>query len=63
MIDAQTALDWVLKNPELKEDQIVVYGQSLGGALAIQLVAKNESKVGGLMLVGSLRVLDGEMKC
>lgn len=41
-IDAQTALDYVRNQKETQGGKIVVYGQSLGGAVAIQLVAKNQ---------------------
>jgi fermentation-respiration switch protein FrsA (DUF1100 family) len=51
-IDAQTGLDWIRNDPETKNSNIVVYGQSLGGAVAIDLVAKNQSKgdIVGLVL-------------
>lgn len=42
MTDAQTGLDWIRNGKETKGNRIVVYGQSLGGAVAIQLVAKNQ---------------------
>lgn len=42
MIDAQTGLDWIRNGTETKGNKIVVYGQSLGGAVAIQLVEKNQ---------------------
>ncbi len=52
MIDAQTALDYVAARQETKNNQIVVYGQSLGGAVSIALVAKNQAsgKISGLIL-------------
>lgn len=40
-IDAQAALDWLRTNEETKDTKILLYGQSLGGAVAIQLAAKN----------------------
>lgn len=43
MIDAQTGIDWIRNHNETKGTKIVVYGQSLGGAVAIQLVARNQS--------------------
>lgn len=49
-IDAQTALNYVLKHEIFKDTKIVVYGQSLGGAVAIDLVSKNESKVNALII-------------
>ncbi|MCJ1286888.1 Alpha/beta hydrolase domain-containing protein 13 [Xylographa opegraphella] len=42
MIDAQAGLDYIRKSDEIKDNSIIIYGQSLGGAVAIQLVAKNE---------------------
>lgn len=42
MIDAQTALDYIRNRKDIKGTKVVVYGQSLGGAVAIQLVAKNQ---------------------
>ena len=41
MIDAQTGLDYIRGRDETRSSKIVVYGQSLGGAVSIQLVAKN----------------------
>ena len=52
LIDAQTALDYLANRHETKNNQVVVYGQSLGGAVSINLVAKNQkaSKISGLIL-------------
>jgi abhydrolase domain-containing protein 13 len=52
LIDAQTGLDYLTERAETRDTKIVIYGQSLGGALSIQLVAKNEKRgiVGGLVL-------------
>ena len=41
-IDAQTALDYIRNQKETEGGKIIVYGQSLGGAVAIQLAAKNQ---------------------
>ena len=41
-IDAQTALDYIRQQKETQSGKIIVFGQSLGGAVAIQLVAKNQ---------------------
>ncbi|PKC09272.1 alpha/beta-hydrolase [Rhizophagus irregularis] len=49
-IDAQTVLDYVSKHEIFKETKIIIYGQSLGGAVAIDLVSKNESKVSALII-------------
>lgn len=52
MIDAQTGLDYIRKRKELKDTRIVVYGQSLGGAVAISLVGQNQDAgdIAGLIL-------------
>ncbi|CAG8829888.1 1098_t:CDS:2, partial [Racocetra persica] len=49
-IDAQTALNYICNHQTLKHTKIILYGQSLGGAVAIDLVSKNERKVAGLMV-------------
>jgi pimeloyl-ACP methyl ester carboxylesterase len=51
-IDAQTALDFLRSNDELKGRRIIVYGQSLGGAVGINLVAENQEQgdIAGLIL-------------
>lgn len=51
-IDAQTGLDYLRQRPETRDTTIIVYGQSLGGAVAIDLVANNDQKgdIGGLIL-------------
>ena len=52
MVDAQTALDYIRQKKETQGGKIIVYGQSLGGAVAVQLVAKNQEAgdVAGLIL-------------
>lgn len=51
-IDAQTGLDYLRQRSETRDTEIVIYGQSLGGAVAINLVATNEEKgdIVGLIL-------------
>lgn len=43
-IDAQTALDFMRKRPDIRNTRFVIYGQSLGGAVSINLVAKNQNQ-------------------
>jgi pimeloyl-ACP methyl ester carboxylesterase len=52
MIDAQTGLDYIRGRKELSKTKIVIYGQSLGGAVAIGLVGKNQDAgdIAGLVL-------------
>jgi fermentation-respiration switch protein FrsA (DUF1100 family) len=42
MIDAQTGLDYIRQRQELRNTKIVVYGQSIGGAVSVGLVARNK---------------------
>lgn len=52
LIDAQTGLDYIRQRADLKDTQIIVYGQSLGGAVSVQLVASNQQagRIAGLIL-------------
>ncbi|KAI8137101.1 Alpha/Beta hydrolase protein [Fennellomyces sp. T-0311] len=49
-IDAQTLLDYVRAHPVLKKTLLIAYGQSIGGAVAIDLVARNEDAFAGLIV-------------
>ena len=51
-IDAQTGLDYLRQRAETRDHKFVVYGQSLGGAVAINLVATNQEQgdIAGLIL-------------
>jgi pimeloyl-ACP methyl ester carboxylesterase len=52
VIDAQTGLDYIRSRDDLKNGKIVVFGQSIGGAVAIDLVSKNQEvgDIKGLVL-------------
>jgi len=51
-IDAQTGLDYIRDRAELRNTNIVIYGQSLGGAVSIALAAKNQQQgdISGIIL-------------
>ncbi|EPQ28095.1 uncharacterized protein PFL1_04422 [Pseudozyma flocculosa PF-1] len=49
-IDAQTSLDWIRKHPQLSKTPVVAYGQSIGGAIAVDLASRNPKSVHALML-------------
>ncbi|KAF8154778.1 Alpha/Beta hydrolase protein [Crassisporium funariophilum] len=49
-IDAQTALDYITSNPILKQTPIILYGQSIGGAVAIDLASRNPQKIEALVI-------------
>lgn len=45
LILLQTALDYVLSHPTLEKSKIFLYGQSIGGAVAVFLASQNASRV------------------
>ncbi|KAF8634024.1 hypothetical protein AX17_004289 [Amanita inopinata Kibby_2008] len=49
-IDAQTALDYLYAHPVFSRTQIILYGQSIGGAVAIDLASRNPGKIHALIL-------------
>ncbi|KAI7874448.1 alpha/beta-hydrolase, partial [Lichtheimia hyalospora FSU 10163] len=49
-IDSQTLLEYVRTHPLLKHTRLIAYGQSIGGAVAIDLVARNEEAFAGLIV-------------
>lgn len=50
MIDADTGLRYLADRAETSKHRIIVYGQSLGGAVATKLVSKNQDMVVGMVL-------------
>jgi pimeloyl-ACP methyl ester carboxylesterase len=48
--DAQMALDYIKSHPLLENTKVLLYGQSIGGAVAIDLAATNPDRIGGLIL-------------
>ncbi|OCK82471.1 BEM46 family protein [Lepidopterella palustris CBS 459.81] len=52
MIDAQTGLDYIRQRAELRGTRIVLYGQSIGGAVSIGLAARNlkQGDIAGMIL-------------
>jgi fermentation-respiration switch protein FrsA (DUF1100 family) len=51
-IDAQTGLDYIRQRHELRNTKIVIYGQSIGGAVSIGLAARNQNEgdIAGIIL-------------
>ncbi|KAJ1970915.1 bem46 protein, variant [Dimargaris xerosporica] len=49
-IDATTALHFIRDHPLLAKSKVVVYGQSIGGAVALDLVAREEGQVAGIIV-------------
>jgi len=44
-IDAETAIKYVFDREELRNSPLILYGQSLGGAVAIYLAEKHRNEV------------------
>ncbi|XJO77632.1 hypothetical protein BDV3_002185 [Batrachochytrium dendrobatidis] len=49
-IDAQAALDYIKSHDKLKDTKVLVYGQSIGGAVAINLVSENKDRISALII-------------
>ncbi|KAK2462787.1 hypothetical protein APHAL10511_005178 [Amanita phalloides] len=49
-VDAQTALDYLTSHPIFSKNKIILYGQSIGGAVAIDLASRNTDKISALVL-------------
>ncbi|KAH8831418.1 Alpha/Beta hydrolase protein [Flagelloscypha sp. PMI_526] len=60
--DAQAALDYLKKHPRLSTIPVVVYGLSLGGAVAINLTARNSDKVAALIVENTFLSLPDVVK-
>ncbi|KAH8979922.1 Alpha/Beta hydrolase protein [Lactarius hatsudake] len=49
-IDAQTVLDYVRAHPILSKTRIILYGQSIGGAVSIDLAYRNPDAISALII-------------
>ncbi|RGB31199.1 BEM46 family protein [Rhizophagus diaphanus] len=49
-LDAKAVLEYIRRDEILRYTKLIVYGQALGGAVAIDLIAKNEAKIDILIL-------------
>lgn len=47
--DGNSALDYLLSRPDVKDTKIVIYGQSLGAHLSVVVAAMNENKIDALV--------------
>ncbi|KAF8231204.1 alpha/beta-hydrolase [Tricholoma matsutake] len=60
--DAQAALDYLLADNHLAHKPIILYGQSLGGAVAIDLASRNPSKISALIVENTFTSLPGVVR-
>ena len=49
-LDTQAGLDYLLRQPEVDPGKIVLFGQSLGGAIALDLLARNRDLIMGCIV-------------
>ncbi|KAK9370280.1 Alpha/Beta hydrolase protein [Lipomyces kononenkoae] len=56
-IDSETVFEYIKKEKELKDTSLILYGQSLGGAVAIYLATKHEEDLAGLIVENTFRSL------
>lgn len=49
-LDAEAVFDWALKNEQINNHKIFVFGRSLGGAVGIYLCSKMKENIQGLIL-------------
>lgn len=56
-MDAQAALDYVLGRTDVDAEKIVLFGQSIGGAVAFDLAARNQSKIHAVIVENTFRSL------
>ncbi|KAI8053299.1 Alpha/Beta hydrolase protein [Syncephalis plumigaleata] len=49
-LDTEAALSFIKNHDLLKDTRIVLFGQSIGGAIAIDLAARNEDKIQAIIL-------------
>lgn len=52
-LDSQTALEYLLNRSDINNDKIFVFGRSLGGAVAIDLAARNTETIKALVVENS----------
>jgi hypothetical protein len=48
--DGEAVMDFVLKNKELKDCPIILFGRSLGGGIAVELAKRYQERISGLVL-------------
>lgn len=49
-MDSQLALDYILSHPLLEKTSVILYGQSIGGAVATALASSNPGRIKGVIL-------------
>ena len=49
-LDADAVLDFAMKHPKINKDKLVLFGRSLGGAVAISLGNRNQGKVAAIVV-------------
>lgn len=57
--DAQLALDYIKSHPLLENTKVILYGQSIGGAVSVDLAATNPDRIAGVILENTFLNLVG----
>jgi alpha-beta hydrolase superfamily lysophospholipase len=53
LLDATAAFEYLLKQQNVSYDNLIIYGQSLGGHLATKIAAQNQNHIDGLVVEGA----------
>lgn len=53
LLDGLATVDYVKTRPSLDAENLLIYGQSIGGHLAVAVVEKQEAKIDGLIIEGA----------
>jgi pimeloyl-ACP methyl ester carboxylesterase len=48
--DAQASLDYLLSRNDFDKSKIIIFGQSIGGAVSIHLASQNPDKISGIIV-------------
>eukprot|EP01125_Pyxidicula_operculata_P005506 TRINITY_DN1951_c0_g1_i2.p1 TRINITY_DN1951_c0_g1~~TRINITY_DN1951_c0_g1_i2.p1 ORF type:complete len:184 (-),score=28.81 TRINITY_DN1951_c0_g1_i2:55-606(-) len=58
-IDSETALNYLLNRQDISRSKIIIFGRSLGGAVAISLASKNQDKIKALIVENTFISIGG----
>lgn len=53
LLDANSALSYVISRPDIKGTKLVIYGQSLGGHLSAVVAEQRQTEIDGLVIEGA----------
>ena len=53
LLDAEAALEYLLKRKDLNAERLIIYGQSLGGHLSAVVASEHQEKIDALVIEGA----------